>query len=105
MKRNNWMSMVPMMVALLLLSNTAFAQEASDGGKGLIGLGAGLAIGIAVVGGALGQGRAAGSAFESIARNPQAAGKINTPFFVGMAMIESLVLFSFAIAYLLVGTL
>ncbi len=103
MKRNNWMTMVPVMAVLLLLGNTAFAQEAADNSKGLIGIGAGLAIGIAALGGGLGQGNAARAAYESIARNPQAAGKINTPFFVGMALIESLVIYALVIAFFLQG--
>ena len=103
MKRNNWMTMVPVMAVLLLLGNTAFAQEAADNSKGLIGIGAGLAIGIAALGGGLGQGNAARAAYESIARNPQAAGKINTPFFVGMALIESLVIYALVIAFMILG--
>lgn len=96
---------LPVMVALLFVAEPAFAQEAAaNAHKGYIGLGAGLAIGLAVIGGGLGQGNAARGVYESISRNPNAAGKLNAPFYVGMAFIESLVIFSFAIAFLLYST-
>jgi F-type H+-transporting ATPase subunit c len=64
-------------------------------------IGASLAIGLAVLGGALGQGRAAAAALEGISRNPGATSRIQTPMIIGLALIESLVLFAFAVAYLL----
>lgn len=64
-------------------------------------IGAGMAIGLAVLGGALGQGRAAASALEGIARNPGAASKIQTPMILALALVESLVLLAFLIAFLL----
>lgn len=64
-------------------------------------LGAGIAIGLAVLGGGLGQGKAAAAALEGISRNPGAASRIQTPMILGLALIESLVLFGFAIAFLL----
>ena len=91
-----------------LFASTAFAQ---DGGaaankfsaQSMAALAAGLAIGLAVIGGALGQGRAAAAALEGISRNPGAAARIQTPMILGLALIESLVLFAFAIAFLLQG--
>lgn len=90
------------------LSATAFAQEGGIAANkfdvsAMLALAAGLAIGIAVLGGALGQGRAAASALEGISRNPGAAAKIQTPMILGLALIESLVLFAFLIAFLLMG--
>jgi F-type H+-transporting ATPase subunit c len=88
---------------LLLVGDTAFAQEAgasSGGGTRELGLaiGAGLAVGLAALGGGLGQGRAASSALDGIARNPQASGKIFTPMIIGLALTESLVLLAWLIA-------
>lgn len=91
-------------LAVLFVATPAFAAEHSDElWRGYVGLGAGLTMGLAALGGTLGQGMAARAAFESIARNPSAAGALNVPFFVGMALIESLVLFAFAVAFLLNG--
>ena len=93
-----------------LASSTALAQEGAaqvaGGGsaaQAMAALGAGLAIGLAVIGGGLGQGRAAAAALEGISRNPGAAPRIQTPMILGLALIESLVLFGFLIAFLLQG--
>ena len=61
-------------------------------------LGAGIAIGVGSLGGALAQGRVAAAALEGIARNPSASGKVFVPFILGLALIESLVLLAFLIA-------
>ena len=81
----------------------AFAEgaAASSGGNSLIAVGAGLAVGLAALGGGFGQGRVAGSALESIGRNPSAAGKLNTPMILGLVFVETLVILSFVVAYLL----
>ena len=88
-----------------LASSTAFAQgdaaEAGGAAQAMAALGAGLAIGLAVVGGGLGQGRAAAAALEGISRNPGATSRIMTPMILGLALIESLVLFAFIVAFLL----
>jgi F-type H+-transporting ATPase subunit c len=90
----------------LLASSPVFAQTADaarfDRDKWL-GIGAALAIGLSALGGAIGQGRAAGSALEGIARNPQASGKIFVPMIVGLALIESLVIYGLLIAFQLYG--
>jgi len=93
-----------------LLTSSAFAQEAAaaaggsaPGGQAMAALGAGLAVGLAVLGGGLGQGRAAAAALEGISRNPGAASRIQTPMILGLALIESLVLMGFVIAFLLQG--
>lgn len=97
-------------LASTLFAQAAFAQEAAhaatSGGNdsaGLIALGAGLAIGVAALGGALGQAKTAASALEGIARNPAAQGKIFTPMIIGLALIESLVIYAFVIAFFLNG--
>ena len=68
-----------------------------------ISIGAGVAIGLAALGGGLGQGRAAAAALEGMARNPSASGKLFTPFIIGLALIESLVIYALVIAFMLQG--
>src|SRR5207245_8744742 len=94
----------------MLVTAAAYAQEAggaaqvlSDRDK-ILGLAAGLGIGIAAFGGALGQGRAAAAALDGIARNPGASDKIFTPMILGLALIESLVIYSLIISILLLNT-
>ncbi|MGM0556615.1 MAG: ATP synthase F0 subunit C [Myxococcota bacterium] len=90
-----------------LWSTSAFAQDlgaAADNGFTMFAwfaMGAGIAIALAAFGGAMGQGRAAASALEGIARNPGAAGKLLTPLILGLALIESLVIYAFVIAILI----
>jgi F-type H+-transporting ATPase subunit c len=91
------------------LSSSAFAADgvaaatnASDMHMAAA-IGAGVAIAVAALGGTLAQGRATAAALEGISRNPGAAAKIQTPMILGLALIESLVLFAFVVAFLLQG--
>jgi F-type H+-transporting ATPase subunit c len=87
-----------------LASPAVFAADgAADNSRGFIAIGAALAIGLAAFGGGLGQGRAAASALDGIARNPQASGKIFVPMIVALALIESLVIYGLLIAFQLAG--
>jgi F-type H+-transporting ATPase subunit c len=98
-------------ITLMAFSGIAFAQGAEAptaaaaemGAKGWLALAAGLGIGIAAFGGALGQGRAAAAALDGIARNPTAADKLFTPMILGLALIESLVIYALIISFMLVG--
>ena len=89
-----------MTFAGVFVMGTAFAQDngASAGHLDLAGMGAGLGLGLAALGGALGQGKTAASALEGIARNPAASDKVFTPMIIGLALIESLVLYAFVVA-------
>jgi F-type H+-transporting ATPase subunit c len=97
-------------LAIMAISAVAFAQTASpdvaaqakaDLAK-FAALAGGLGIGIAAAGGAIGQGRAAAAALDGIARNPSAADKLFTPMILGLALIESLVIYALIIAFVLV---
>lgn len=58
---------------------------------------------IAAAAGAIGQSRIAAAAVEGAARNPGAAGRIQTMMILGLALIESLVLFALLIVFVKVG--
>jgi F-type H+-transporting ATPase subunit c len=82
--------------AMLVLAPVTFAQgttAAPASGVDWIDFAAALALGIAAAGGGLGQGKATAAACESTARNPGAAGPIRNAFIIGVALIESLVLY------------
>ena len=89
----------------VLLASPAFAETAPMGGgeRGLIALAAGLGLGVAALGTALGQGRATAAAMESIGRNPNSADKIQTPLIIGLALMEALTLYALVIAFFLQG--
>ncbi len=76
------------------------AEEAAQGSDPYRSLGAALAIGLAAFGGSLGQGKTAAAALEGIGRNPAAQPKIFVPMIIGLALIESLVLYAFVIAFI-----
>ncbi len=83
----------------LLVAPSAFAEGAAAGTttSSLLGpLAAAIAIGFPAGLAALGQGRTVSAALDGMARNPQA--KLQTPMIIGLALIESLVIFSFLIA-------
>jgi F-type H+-transporting ATPase subunit c len=101
------MAMVTAAAAAASVSSTAFAAgptkaDLSMTHGGAMAIAAALAISVAAVGGALGQGKAAMAALEGIARNPGAAGKIQTPMILSLALIESLVIYALLIAFQLV---
>lgn len=89
--------------ALAQEAATEVAQSGLSGNAGIVALAAGLAIGIAAFGGALGQAKTAVSALDGIARNPAAQPKIFVPMIIGLALIESLVIYAFVISFLMVG--
>ena len=88
----------------LMLAAPASAQPSHDGnevaqssmfpGKTAANLGGAIGAGLAVMGGAAGIGRIGGSAVESIARQPEAAGNISTAMIITAAMIEGATLFA-----------
>ena len=92
-----------------LASVAAFAQETTEvvavattvnPNSGLVAIGAALAIGLAVFGGTSAQGKAAAAALEGIARNPAAGDKLFTPLILSLALIESLVILAFLVAFI-----
>ncbi|MCB0332107.1 MAG: ATP synthase F0 subunit C [Bdellovibrionales bacterium] len=89
------------LLALLVGADSALAEGAAAGTSSLSAIGAGLAIGVAALGGTLAQGRAVSAALDSIGRNPSVSGKVFTPMILGLALIESLVILSFVIAFFL----
>ncbi|HET6343596.1 MAG TPA: ATP synthase F0 subunit C [Myxococcota bacterium] len=93
-------------VAVWGVSAVAMAQEgaaAPHAGGGMMAVAIAIGIGIAALGGALGQSRAAAAALEGISRNPNASDKVFVPMILGLAFIESLVLFTWVLMFLLLN--
>ena len=89
-------------LSTLLITAPSFAEGAVTGGSDMA-LGEGIVLGAAALGGGLGQGKAVAAALESMGRNPSAANKIQTVMILGLVFIETLVILSFVIAFLLYG--
>lgn len=68
---------------------------------GLLALAVGLGLPIAVIGAGLGQGRAVAAGLEGMARQPEAAGTIQTAMIIGLAIIESLVIYALVMFFML----
>ena len=90
-----------------IASVSAFAQETTaavaatnSSNSGLIAIGAAIAIGLAVFAGTSAQGKAAAAALEGMARNPAASEKMFTPLILSLALIESLVILAFLVAFI-----
>ncbi len=62
---------------------------------------AGIGMGLGSFGTGIGQGLAIKSAVEGVARNPGASGKILTTMMIGLAMIESLAIYVFVVAMII----
>jgi F-type H+-transporting ATPase subunit c len=80
------------LVILLGLASTAMAQATVPGS--LIVAGSAVGVGLTVIGAAYGIGRLAGSALESMARQPEVAGSIQTAMIIAAALIEGFTFFA-----------
>jgi len=93
-------------VLAVLFAPAAFAQEAGAGAgaavKGIGAMGGAIGAGLAVIGAGIGIGRVGGSAAESIARQPEVVGQINTAMIITAAMIEGVALFAVVVSLLAV---
>ena len=72
-------------------------------GMGMIAIG--VLMGVSVAGAAIGQGLVGSKALESMARQPELAGKIRTAMILALGLIESLAIYSLLIAFMLLGKL
>lgn len=90
-------------LAVLVLASTAFAQAAPAPGTVLPNqildskfIGAGLI----TIGGGYGIGRLASSALESMARQPEVAGSVQTAMIIAAALIEGFTFFALVICFM-----
>ncbi len=88
-----------LITAIPVFAQAEVAANPPDSGVGLKAIAAGVGFAIAVFGGALGQSRIGAAACEGAARNPGAAGRIQTMMILGLALIESLVLFALLVVF------
>jgi len=73
------------------------------GDKGAMAIGAGVGAGLTTLGAAKGIGQLAGSAVESIARQPEAGGRVFTSMIIAAALIEGFTFFALVVCYSLGG--
>jgi F-type H+-transporting ATPase subunit c len=85
---------------IVAIATAAFAGEAAAGEtlKAYSVLAAGVGLGLAALGGAIGMGSTAAATIAGTARNPGMGGKLMTTMFVALAMIEAQVIYALVIA-------
>jgi len=94
------LALVAAIGAFLFASNPALAADGAVTGSSLAGLGAGLATGMAVLGAGWGIGRIGSAAVESIARQPEMAGRIFVNMILTAALVEGVALFAVVVGLL-----
>jgi F-type H+-transporting ATPase subunit c len=88
---------------LSLIAWIAPLAESMFADKGLAAIGAGLGSGLVCIGAAKGIGNIGGNAVESIARQPEAGGRIFTSMIITAALIEGFTFFALVVCFQLVG--
>ncbi len=80
-------------------------QAVVDNTDGMKAIAAAIAIGIASCGGAIGMGLAGAKTSESIARQPEADGKIRTNFMLSLVFIETAIIYALLVVILIIFVL
>ena len=83
--------------------DAAMVQE--DNTIGLRAIAAGIAVGVAAAGGAVGMGLATAKSTESIARQPEAEGKVRTTLMLGLVFIETAIIYALLVVILIIFVL
>jgi F-type H+-transporting ATPase subunit c len=101
-----WLGLAVVLL-LVVLSSVAQAAEAAKKSDaelryfGIVAASAAFGLAIAAIGGAFSQSRGIRSALEGIARNPGASGPITNTMIIGLALIESLVIYVLVVCLIL----
>ena len=108
------LTLTGVLLLLLALAAPAYAAAPEDGQSaaqteessiGLKAIAAGLAVGIAAAGGAVAMGMATAKSTESIARQPEAEGKIRTTLMLGLVFIETAIIYALLVVILIIFVL
>ncbi len=93
--------------AMLIATGPEAGEEvaAADSVTGTKAIAAAIAIGVAAVAGALGMSHAIAKSNEGVARQPEAAGKIQTQLMLGLVFIETVIIYALIVAILIVFVL
>ena len=90
-------------------SQTIETQDDADASGsntlGMKALGAGIAIGLAACGGAIGMGSSVGKSVEGISRQPEVEGKIRTTLMLGLVFIETAIIYALLCVILIIFVL
>ena len=111
---NRFLALAGVLMLLTALAVPALAAEAPDvnqpaaqeeGSIGSKAIAAGIAVGLAAAGGAVAMGLATAKSTESIARQPEAEGKIRTTLMLGLVFIETAIIYALLVVILIIFVL
>ncbi|MBR6917367.1 MAG: ATP synthase F0 subunit C [Clostridia bacterium] len=88
-----------------VLSAEEKTEQTEDSSKGTKAVAAAVVVAIAAGAGALGMAIAIGKSTESMARQPEAAGKINSAMMLGLVFIETAIIYALIVAILIIFVL
>jgi F-type H+-transporting ATPase subunit c len=103
MMKKRFATVLLLLLAFVFVAPAAFAQETAGGAAAAtnwVALTSGFAMAIASAFCGIAQGRATSAACESLARNPGAAAAVRFALVLGLVLIESMALYTFAIIFL-----
>ena len=83
----------------------AKAATTEESSIGLKAIAAGIAVGVAAAGGAVAMGLATAKSAESIARQPEAEGKVRTTLMLGLVFIETAIIYALLVVILIIFVL
>ena len=90
-------------VVLLLAVSPAMAQAPSSATLSGASVGAGIGAGVAIIGAGWGFGRIGAAALESMARQPEVAGRVQTAMIIIAALLEGATFFALIVCITLTG--
>jgi len=90
---------------LAAAETTGMEEGAQPDANALKPIGAGVAIGLAAAGGAIGMGVSVAKSMESIARQPEAEDKIRGSLLLGLVFVETAIIYALVIAILIIFVL
>ncbi|HVJ79999.1 MAG TPA: ATP synthase F0 subunit C [Planctomycetia bacterium] len=106
MNVKKWLLPLVVLAVVAISADSAYAQDTSPTAVATasnigVGIGKGLAAGLAIVGVGIGIGAIGGRAVESVARQPEMAGTIQTLMLIAAALIEGAAFFALIIAIII----
>ncbi|MCQ2409409.1 MAG: ATP synthase F0 subunit C [Clostridia bacterium] len=103
--------LIIMAAVIFMPANVTYAEDGSsqaqpaDNSKSSKAIAAGVAIGLAALGGAIGMGIAVAKANDGISRQPEADGKIRTNTMLGLVFIETAIIYALIVTILIIFVL
>jgi F-type H+-transporting ATPase subunit c len=97
-KESRMKKIVLLMLAIAAVAFASDAEVANQTLKAYSVVAAGIGLGLAALGGAIGMGNTAAATIAGTARNPGLGGKLMTTMFIALAMIEAQVIYALVVA-------